>query len=55
MLATNQPSCVIEGMGIAQQAKYSLSAIVGNIDVEGGEELLGPALIGCLRNSGKNC
>ncbi len=51
MFATNRPSCAIEGMGIAQQsnsthalhAKYSLSAIVGNIDVEGGEELLGPA------------
>jgi len=51
MFATNKPSCAIEGMGIAQQvnsthallAKYSLTAIVGNIDVEGGEELLGPA------------
>jgi anaerobic selenocysteine-containing dehydrogenase len=51
MFATNRPSCAVEGMGIAQQsnsthalhAKYILSAIVGNIDVEGGDELLGPA------------
>lgn len=51
MFALNRPSCAMEGMGVAQQAysrhvlqaKYIISAIVGNIDVEGGEELLGPA------------
>jgi len=51
MFATNRPSCAIEGMGVAHQpntlqalhAKHALSAIVGNVDVEGGEELLGPA------------
>jgi len=51
MFALNRPSCALEGMGLAHQAysrhvlqaKYIISAIVGNMDVEGGEELLGPA------------
>jgi thiosulfate reductase/polysulfide reductase chain A len=51
MFATHRPSCAIEGMGVAHQpnalgalqARHIISAIVGNIDVAGGEELLGPA------------
>lgn len=51
MFATQKPSCAIEGMGVAHQphalgallARHIISAIVGNVDVEGGEELLGPA------------
>ncbi|MCL0095772.1 molybdopterin-dependent oxidoreductase [Dehalococcoidia bacterium] len=51
MFATERPSCAIEGMGVAHQphalgallARYLISAIAGNIDVPGGEELLGPA------------
>ncbi len=51
MFALNRPSCAIEGMGVCQhtnctqtlRAKNILAAIVGNIDVEGGAELLGPA------------
>jgi len=51
MFATFRPSCAMEGMGIAHQphamdgiiARHLISAIVGNVDVEGGEELMGPA------------
>jgi anaerobic selenocysteine-containing dehydrogenase len=51
MFATNKPSCAMEGMGVAHQpnsygaiaARHIISAIVGNVDVQGGEELLGPA------------
>lgn len=51
MFATNRPSCAMEGMGVAHQpnsyspiaARHIISAIVGNIDVPGGEELMGPA------------
>ncbi len=52
MFATNKPACVLEGMGVAHQhnahaaihARYILTAITGNIDVRGGDELLGPNL-----------
>ena len=51
MFATETPSCAMEGMGVAHQpnsygaiaARHIISAIVGNVDVKGGEELLGPA------------
>ncbi|MBI5017607.1 MAG: molybdopterin-dependent oxidoreductase [Deltaproteobacteria bacterium] len=51
MFATETPSCAMEGMGVAHQpnsyspiaARHILSAIVGNVDVPGGEELMGPA------------
>jgi anaerobic selenocysteine-containing dehydrogenase len=51
MFATETPSCAMEGMGVAHQpnsygaiaARHIISAIVGNVDVQGGEELLGPA------------
>ncbi len=51
MFATNTPSCAMEGMGVAHQpnsygaiaARHIISAIVGNVDVKGGEELMGPA------------
>jgi anaerobic selenocysteine-containing dehydrogenase len=51
MFATEKPSCAMEGMGVAHQpnsygaiaARHIISAIVGNVDVQGGEELLGPA------------
>ena len=46
MYATNKPGVIMEGMGVEEQqdsaeilhARWILSAIVGNIDVEGGEE-----------------
>jgi anaerobic selenocysteine-containing dehydrogenase len=52
MFATNKPACAMEGMGVAQQpnahaalqARYILTAITGNIDIPGGDELLGPNL-----------
>lgn len=48
--ATNRPGAIIEGMGVEQcpnsaqilHARACLSAIVGNLDVEGGDELPGP-------------
>ena len=48
--AKNRPGCMIEGMGIEHlqqnaevlHARWILAALVGNIDVEGGEELTGP-------------
>ncbi len=48
--ATNRPGCMIEGMGIEElqqnaeilHARWILAALVGNIDIEGGEELTGP-------------
>jgi anaerobic selenocysteine-containing dehydrogenase len=48
--ATNRPGSIIEGMGVEQStnsaqilhARACLSAIVGNYDVEGGDELPGP-------------
>jgi len=51
MFATLTPSCIMEGMGVAHQpnslqpllARHIISAIVGNVDVKGGEELMGPA------------
>lgn len=51
MFATLRPSCIMEGMGVAHQpnslqpllARHIISAIVGNVDVKGGEELMGPA------------
>jgi anaerobic selenocysteine-containing dehydrogenase len=51
LFAVHKPSCAFEGMGVSQQphainalmARYIISAITGNIDVPGGEELLGPA------------
>ncbi len=50
MFATETPSCAMEGMGVAHQpnsygalaARHIISAIVGNVDVKGGEELMGP-------------
>jgi anaerobic selenocysteine-containing dehydrogenase len=49
--ATTKPSCVMEGMGVAHQpnclqpllARYLMPALLGLIDIEGGEELMGPA------------
>jgi anaerobic selenocysteine-containing dehydrogenase len=51
MFATETPSCAMEGMGVAHQpnsyspiaARHIISAIVGNVDVPGGEELMGPS------------
>jgi len=51
MFAKNKPSCAMEGMGVAHQPnayspialRHIISAIVGNVDVPGGEELMGPA------------
>jgi anaerobic selenocysteine-containing dehydrogenase len=51
MFAKSRPSCAMEGMGVAHQPnsyhpialRHIISAIVGNIDVPGGEELMGPA------------
>jgi anaerobic selenocysteine-containing dehydrogenase len=51
MFATLKPSCITEGMGVSHQpnclqaimARHIISAIVGNVDIEGGEELMGPA------------
>lgn len=51
--ATKRPSCMMEGMGVAHQpnslnallCRYLMPALVGMIDVEGGEELMGPAPI----------
>jgi anaerobic selenocysteine-containing dehydrogenase len=48
---TTKPSCIMEGMGVAHQpnclqpllARYLMPALLGLIDVEGGEELMGPA------------
>jgi anaerobic selenocysteine-containing dehydrogenase len=48
--ATNRPGAVVEGMGVEQSpnaaqilhARACLSAICGNYDVEGGDELPGP-------------
>ncbi|KAA3630377.1 MAG: hypothetical protein DWQ09_00655 [Proteobacteria bacterium] len=48
--ATNRPGSIIEGMGVEHSpnaaqilhARACLSAIVGNFDVEGGDELPGP-------------
>ncbi|MFC2072317.1 molybdopterin-dependent oxidoreductase [Chloroflexota bacterium] len=50
--ATNRPGAMIEGMGIEQlqqnaetiHARWILAALAGNIDLEGGEELVGPYL-----------
>ena len=50
LYATNLPGSVIEGMGVEQSpnsaqilhARACLSAIVGNLDVPGGDELSGP-------------
>jgi anaerobic selenocysteine-containing dehydrogenase len=50
MYATNRPGSIVEGMGVEQSpnaaqilhARACLSAIVGNYDVEGGDELPGP-------------
>jgi len=50
LYASNKPGCIIEGMGVEQQpnnaqilhARWILSALVGNIDVDGGEILFGP-------------
>ncbi len=51
LYATEKPSCIMEGMGVAHQpnslqpllARYLMPALLGLIDVEGGEELMGPA------------
>jgi anaerobic selenocysteine-containing dehydrogenase len=51
MFAKDKPSCAMEGMGVAHQPnsyspialRHIISAIVGNVDVPGGEELMGPA------------
>ncbi|MBI4334308.1 MAG: molybdopterin-dependent oxidoreductase [Chloroflexi bacterium] len=48
--ATNKPGAMVEGMGIEElqsnaqvlHARWILASLVGNIDVEGGEELSGP-------------
>ncbi|MBI4330469.1 MAG: molybdopterin-dependent oxidoreductase [Chloroflexi bacterium] len=48
--AANRPGAMIEGMGIEEltsnaevlHARWILAALVGNLDVEGGEELTGP-------------
>ncbi|MDZ4245923.1 MAG: molybdopterin-dependent oxidoreductase, partial [Dehalococcoidia bacterium] len=48
--AANRPGAMLEGMGIEEltsnaevlHARWILAAIVGNLDVEGGEELTGP-------------
>lgn len=50
LYATNRPGSVIEGMGVEQStnsaqilhARMALAAIVGNLDVHGGDELHGP-------------
>lgn len=50
LYAKNRPGVIIEGMGVEQQqdnaqilhARWILSALTGNIDVEGGEVLYGP-------------
>ena len=50
MYATNKPGSFLEGMGVEQQAnnaqtlhaRWILAALTGNIDVEGGEVLVGP-------------
>ncbi|MDZ4246453.1 MAG: molybdopterin-dependent oxidoreductase, partial [Dehalococcoidia bacterium] len=47
--ATNRPGSFVEGMGIEHladarnilQARWALAALAGNVDVEGGEELVG--------------
>jgi len=49
--ATEKPPCMMEGMGVAHQpncinallCRYLMPALIGVIDVEGGEELMGPA------------
>ncbi|MFC1968469.1 molybdopterin-dependent oxidoreductase [Chloroflexota bacterium] len=51
MYATSKPATAIHGMGLEQQqgvvealqAEFSLMAITGNLDVEGGNELPGPS------------
>ncbi|MGD9031917.1 MAG: molybdopterin-dependent oxidoreductase [Desulfobacteraceae bacterium] len=51
LYATETPSCIMEGMGMAHQpnclqsllCRYLMPALLGLIDVEGGEELMGPA------------
>ncbi|MEW5910171.1 MAG: molybdopterin-dependent oxidoreductase, partial [Thermodesulfobacteriota bacterium] len=51
MFADHKPSCAMEGMGVAHQPnsyspialRHIISALVGNIDIPGGEELMGPA------------
>lgn len=48
--ADNRPGAMVEGMGIEEltsnaevlHARWILAALVGNLDVEGGEELTGP-------------
>lgn len=50
LYATTKPGCFIEGMGVEQQqnnaqilhARWSLAALTGNIDVDGGDVLFGP-------------
>lgn len=49
MYAANRPGSFVEGMGVEHladardilQARWALSALTGNIDIEGGEELAG--------------
>ena len=53
MLGQEKPSSVMEGMGVAHQphclgallGRHIIPAILGNIDVPGGDELMGPAPI----------
>jgi anaerobic selenocysteine-containing dehydrogenase len=50
LYATNKPGCIIEGMGVEQlqnnaqilHARWILTALTGNIDVDGGDVLVGP-------------
>lgn len=47
--ASNRPGCFIEGMGVEQSennaeilhARWILAALTGNLDIEGGEEMIG--------------
>ena len=47
--ASNRPCCFIEGMGLEHlennaetlHARWILAALTGNLDVEGGEEMIG--------------
>ncbi|MDY6862440.1 MAG: molybdopterin-dependent oxidoreductase, partial [Thermodesulfobacteriota bacterium] len=50
LYAATRPGAMVEGMGVEQQescyrilhARWILAALTGNIDIEGGEELIGP-------------
>jgi anaerobic selenocysteine-containing dehydrogenase len=61
MLATNRPGLMVNGMGVehltnsiqAIHARCILSAILGNIDVEGGEYIPGPAR--CISDEELGC